>query len=125
MIHPKEEGIYSAFCEGREIVARCEYSPSLLFRMKGLLGKECLRTGEGILLLPCNSIHMWFMKFPIDALFLNKAGKIVALYDSILPWRISSLHWDATAVLEIEAGRRTKVGVQVGDILTFKIQSTP
>lgn len=119
MIDAKRKGRYRVLCEEREIAGACDYSPALSFRMKGLLGRKELKQGAGILLLPCNSIHMWFMAFSIDAIFLNKSGKVVALYESIRPWRISGLHWEAYAVLEVAAGVSRRMGLKKGDKLSF------
>jgi len=89
--------------DGRTI-AEVLYRPGMLFRMKGLLGRKTLEKGAGIWLKPCNSIHMFFMKFPIDAIFLDSSGRIVRIYHQIRPWRITPVILSSRSVLEIRAG---------------------
>jgi len=98
---------------------RCEFGDTAGFRMKGLLGRRSLAEGEGIWLKPCNSIHMFFMGFAIDAVFLDGENRVVKVYPSLQPWRISSVHWRAKSVLEIPAGCCARQGLQAGDLLTF------
>ncbi|MDZ4789227.1 MAG: DUF192 domain-containing protein [Blastochloris sp.] len=87
--------------------------------MKGLLGRTSLVPLEGLWLKPCNSIHMFFMRFSIDALFLDKQQCIVKVYHSLPPWAISSLIFRAESVLELAAGRANELGLQIGDQLVF------
>ena len=61
-------------------------------RMKGLLGRDGLPVGEGLLITPCNSIHMFFMRFPIDALFLDAQGTVVKLFAALPPWRATRIY---------------------------------
>lgn len=100
-------------------IGRVSYSPSFWFRLKGLLGRKHLPEGEGLLLAPCNSIHMFFMRFPIDAIFLNRSDRVVALYPDIQPWHMSGLHPSARKVLEFPAGTVTRHGIALGSQLQF------
>ena len=87
-------------------------------RMKGLLGKERLLAGKGLLIRPCKGIHTFFMRFPIDAVFLDKNNRIVALIRNLSPNRLTKIYQKATAVLELPAGT-INPGVSVDDIVTF------
>ena len=89
-------------------------------RLKGLLGTKSLSEGDGLLLVPCSSIHMFFMAIPLDVLFLTSEGVVVALYHSIKPWRISRHHSEALAALEIPAGQAAACNIEVGDRLLFE-----
>ena len=111
--------IYEVWAGEKRVLARCESGDSPLFRYKGLLGRSFLMADEGILLPHCNSIHMFFMKFPIDAIFLDKGKKIVRICHGIKPWRISPLVWSADAVLETAAGVCRRCSLSEGDILEF------
>lgn len=111
--------IYQVISGPLVVCSQCLFCNSALFRLKGLLGKAGLGAEEGIWLKPCNSIHMFFMKFPIDALFLDKDLRIVKIYHSIQPWRISSLIFKASSVVEIQAGRAKLLNLEVGDQLNF------
>ena len=112
--------IYEVWAGEKRVLARCECSDSLLFRYKGLLGRRGLELDEGILLPHCNSIHMFFMKFPIDAVFLDKGNRIVRICHSIKPWRISPLVLGADSVLETAAGVCRQYTLQPGEELRFK-----
>lgn len=88
-------------------------------RLRGLLGTRSLPPGQGLLLVPCTSIHMFFMAIPLDVAFLDAEGLVVALYHNLRPWRISRLHPEAFAALELPAGTFDAVGLKVGDRLVF------
>lgn len=109
--------LYKVFYGDQIILEHCEYSSSLFFRFKGLLGRSLLQDNEGILLKPCNSIHMFFMKFPIDAVFLDKGNNVVRIYRNILPWRATPIIWSAHSVLEVKAGKAD--ALKIGDVLSF------
>ena len=66
---------------------RAKVARTLFERMKGLIGAKSLRTGEGLLILGCNSIHTFFMSFPIDATFFDRRGDVVKVVRNIRPWR--------------------------------------
>ncbi len=93
---------------------------SLWARSKGLLGRKSLEQGEGLLIDPCSGIHMFFMAFPIDAVFVDKQGTVVHLVLGIRPWRISRYVLRARAVLESPAGTIAETGTHVGDRLLFE-----
>src|SRR5919198_5963514 len=72
-------------------------------RMKGLLGRSRLRGGEGLLLRPAPSIHTWFMRFPIDAVFLDRDLVVLDVRVAMRPWRVAGRR-GARAVLEMASG---------------------
>jgi len=86
-------------------------------RLKGLLGRKSIAPGEGLLIAPCNSIHMFFMRFAIDVAFLAHDGKVVKLVHSIKPWRATRVYFDAHSALELPPGTLVQAGVQEGDVL--------
>lgn len=70
-------------------------------RARGLIGRERLEPGDGLLILKCNCIHTWFMRFPIDATFLDQDGKVVKVVRNIKPWTSFVWGgWKARKVLE-------------------------
>lgn len=94
---------------------------SLLTRTKGLLGRSNLPEGEGLWIKRCNSIHTVFMKFPIDAVFVDDDLKVVSVYHALKPWRITRLHLRASSVFELPAGTLEKFGgVNIGDQLLVR-----
>jgi uncharacterized protein len=70
----------------------------------GLMGKPGLPAGEGLLINPCNSIHMFFMKFAIDAIFLDSSYKIIRLVRNLKPGMIVGTVPGAVQVLELTSG---------------------
>ena len=83
-------------------------------RNEGLLRRAVLPPNTAIVLAPCSSVHTCFMRFPIDVLFVDKGGRVVALRRSLAPWRIA-LRWGAFAVIEMAAG--ATASIDVGDRL--------
>lgn len=101
--------------DGSELVARIVVADSLWSRFMGLMGKRELPAGEGICIRPCSSIHMFFMRFPIDAVFVDADGLVLRIYGSIRPWRVSGIVWKAKACVELAAGTAAAKGLHAGD----------
>ena len=85
-------------------------------RLRGLLGRDSLPAGEGILLTPSPSIHSAFMRFEFDAVFLDRNMKILRLVERMPAWKARSAK-GAKSVLELAAGEIEARGLQVGDEL--------
>ena len=102
--------------DGNIVCERCLLAETALTRMRGLLGRRELPSGEGILLKPASSVHMAFMRFPIDAVFLDRELRVVKVATDLQPWRVAGSR-GAKAVLEIPAGEASRRGVTVGDRL--------
>jgi uncharacterized membrane protein (UPF0127 family) len=102
--------------DGTVVCGRCVVASSPWRRMRGLLGRGELGTGEGILLRPASAIHCWFMRFAIDAVFLDEDLVVLKVAPDVEPWRMRS-HRGAKAVLELAAGEADRRGVEVGDRL--------
>ena len=84
--------------------------------MRGLLGRRELPSGEGILLKPASSVHMAFMRFAIDAVFLDRDLRVVKIAAHLRPWRVAGAR-GANSTLEIAAGEAARRGLSVGDRL--------
>lgn len=84
-------------------------------RMRGLLGREGLGAGEGLWIRPSNSIHMFFMRFPIDAVFLSRDMRVVRTVGNLAPWKMVAPVWSAWSVLELPAGTIGRTGCATGD----------
>ena len=98
------------------ICERCVVADSVGRRMRGLLGRRELPVGEGLLLQPAPSVHMFFMRFPIDVVFLDRELRVVDVRSNLRPWRTASKR-GARAALELPAGEAGRRGVQAGDQL--------
>jgi len=84
--------------------------------MKGLLGRKSLPAGEGVLLRPAGSIQTMFMRFAIDAVFLDRELNVLSVRPELRPWRMASQR-GARAVLELPAGEAERRGIEPGDRL--------
>jgi len=119
----------SGFCtvltdDGRVVCERCLVADTPRLRMRGLLGRALLPDGEGILIRPTNAIHMWFMRFAIDAVFLDADGEVLRVAERLRPWRMAARP-GARSVLELAAGTCGAVGVAPGDRLVLACSRTP
>jgi hypothetical protein len=102
--------------DGSLICERCVVADRMFPRMKGLLGRRSLRAGEGLLIRPAPSIHTFFMRFAIDAVFLGRDGDVLRVADNVKPWRARSCR-GARTVLELAAGEAKRRGISRGDRL--------
>jgi len=102
---------------------RCTIADRMLSRMKGLLGRRSLSREEGLLIRPAPSIHTFFMRFAIDAVFVSRDGEVLKVSAGVKPWRIRSCH-RAYAVVELAAAEATRRGVSAGDRLVFAQAAT-
>jgi uncharacterized protein len=86
-------------------------------RLVGLLGRGRLGPEEALWLVPCRAIHTLGMRFPIDVLFLDRDGQVVATLENVRPWRLSPIVRKAHSVLELRAGTLRKSATRVGDAI--------
>jgi uncharacterized protein len=101
---------------GRTIAKRVLKADQPETRAKGLLGRASMDADEGLWIVPCPMIHTFFMKFPIDVLFLNRELKVVRVIENLKPWRLSPWVFRAHSVLEL-AGGVLQGSVKKGDSL--------
>lgn len=83
----------------------------------GLLGRSRLSEGDGLLLTRSSMITMIFMRFAIDALFIDRDGRVLRIARRLRPWIPFVGAWSADAVLELPAGAAQRSGTQVGDVI--------
>jgi uncharacterized membrane protein (UPF0127 family) len=93
---------------------QAKIASSFLERFLGLMGRKSLPARHGLLLSPCNSIHMMFMRFAIDAVFLDKDNCIVKLVPQLRPWLGLAFAPGAHACIELPAGTVEALGWRVG-----------
>lgn len=87
---------------------------SFLMRFAGLMFRQKLPPATGLLLAPCNSVHMCFMRFAIDVVYLDKDYNIIKIVNNLKPWIGLSMCSKAWAVLEMTAGEAERCGCEVG-----------
>ena len=88
-------------------------------RRVGLLKHKGLGPGEGLWIVPCESVHTFFMKFPIDLVYVDKKRRVRKVRRAVPPWRLS-LCLNAHSILELPAGTVEQTGTQQGDELVIE-----
>ena len=83
-------------------------------RFAGLMFRNKLPAATGLFLAPCNSVHMCFMRFAIDVIYLDKDFKIIKVVQNLKPWISVSMCRKAWAVVEMTAGEAVRCGCEVG-----------
>ncbi len=91
-------------------------------RRKGLLGRKALSSDGGLWIVPCESVHTFFMRFAIDIVYLDRNKRVKKLRRAMAPWRIS-VCLSAHSVLELPPGIISKSRTRCGDRLEFSPQS--
>jgi hypothetical protein len=104
---------------------RLEEAGGMTGKSRGLLGRDGLAAESGMLfeagrLEPFMCMHMLFMRFAIDVVFLNRAGRVIRINHNLRPWRISSIVWGAYKALELPAGGAARSDTEVGDQIIFE-----
>ena len=99
----------------RELATNVRVADTLFTRMKGLLGKKELPIGEALWIKPCFSVHTFFMKFPIDVLYLDKRNQVIASVSNLSPNRMTRLYPQSFSVLELPPGTIAATNTEVGD----------
>ena len=95
---------------------------SFFTRLAGLMFQKKMPQGTGLLLAPCNSVHMCFMRFAIDVIYIDKEYKIIKVVKYLKPWVGLSMCSKAWATLEVSAGESERCGLEVGEKLVLKEQ---
>lgn len=95
---------------------------------RGLLGREGLGAGEGMLFdngrfTPFMWMHMFFMRFAIDIVFLDRERRVIRINHDLKPWRLSAMVFGARQALELEAGAARASGTEPGDQIRFEASS--
>ena len=104
---------------GHVLADRANVADTSAKRRTGLLKHTGLAPGEGLWIVPCESVHTFFMKFRIDVLFLNKKRKVLKIRPSMKKWRIAGSLL-AHSVLELPAGTAERTGTRKGDQLQLE-----
>ena len=105
---------------GKELAGDLLLAESLLSRMKGLLGRRALASGEGLWIRPCKGVHTFGMRFPIDLLFLDRELRVIAVTRDLAPNRLTRIHMKAASVLELPSGMAASTTTVVGDQLSVR-----
>jgi hypothetical protein len=101
-------------CVVAEVV---EVASRLTARLRGLIGRKAFPGGHALLIPGCRQVHTFFMRIPIDAVFLDADNTVIALEKNLPPWSISGYHCRSVHVIELPAGTAVRCEITVGDIL--------
>jgi uncharacterized membrane protein (UPF0127 family) len=105
--------------KGTELADRADIADTSATRQKGLLKHTGLAEGEGLWIVPCEGVHTFFMKFPIDVIFINKKRIVTKIRSNMLKSRIA-LSLSAHSTVELPVGMIEKSKTQVGDQLELE-----
>ena len=106
--------------KGTIVAEKAEIADTVLSRLIGLLNRSSLHSDEALVITQCRSIHMFFMRFPIDVIFIDKNKVIIGLVKRILPFCMSPYFWRASSAIEVAAGTIEQTKVGKGDQLEFR-----
>ncbi len=104
---------------GKTIASRVLKADDAASRSKGLLGRSAMDADEGLWIVPCPMIHTFFMKFPIDVIFLKRDMSVARVIENLKPWRFSPWVFSADSVLELKGGV-LRGAVRKGDRLNLR-----
>jgi uncharacterized membrane protein (UPF0127 family) len=104
--------------KGTELARTGRIANNPFTRAKGLLGTRSISPGEGLLITQCKSIHMFWMLYAIDVIFVDQHNVVVGLVRNIKPWRMSAIYWQAESCLELPPGVIDTSKTELGDKLT-------
>lgn len=102
---------------GKTVASRVEVAETFVDRLAGLLARPPLKPGQGLLIRPCNGVHTWFMRYPIDVIFLDSDWTVVEMVRELMPFRFSRIVRRAAMALELQAGTIERTYTRVGDTL--------
>ena len=101
----------------KELATEVKVADTLFTRMKGLLGRKELPFGEALWIKPCFSVHTFFMKFPIDVIFLNKKNQVIASVSNLSPNRMTRLYPQSFSVLELSVNTIEGTETELQDLI--------
>ena len=105
---------------GRVLAERLEVPRTFVGRGIGLMFRRRLDPGAGMWIAPCNGIHMFFMNFAIDAVFIDGEDRVVKVFERLGRWRMVPFVWGAAGVLELPEGTVAGLGLKKGDPLKLE-----
>ena len=102
---------------GTILVPKARVADTFWLRLKCLMFTSSLPDGEALVLSPCSSVHMFFMQYALDLVFVDRKWKVVACVNNLKPWRLTRPYWSAHTCVELNPGAIEDSGTQVGDSL--------
>jgi uncharacterized protein len=97
---------------------------SFLRSLIGLMGRSGLEAGHGLWIVPCQSVHTFWMRFSIDVVFLDEHSRVIHLVENLRPFRISKHLSRARSVIELPVSSIRATGTQIGDEIRIEREIT-
>lgn len=103
-----------------QIANQARLADSFMSRLVGLLKTPSLEQGQGLVITSCQQIHMFFMKYALDVIFIDKNNHVVGLVEHIKPGHVSPFYWSASKAIEVPAGTIQLTQTALGDHITIQ-----
>lgn len=114
---------FSIYKNGKIVVENVTKAGNFFSRLKGLMFKKAMDRNCGLLIVPCNQVHTFNMRFDIDVVFLSKEFKVVYIEPSMKRRKVTKIISGAHSVLELCSGVAEEQQIKIGDVLTLKEQA--
>ena len=113
--------MFKVIVKGKDIVLgeKVIEARSLLERLRGLMFQSSFKGLDGMMIIPCSSIHTFFMKMSIHAIFLDKMNRVIKIYENLGPWRVTAIFFNAQKVLEISSEKNIS-SLEEGDYIEVR-----
>jgi uncharacterized membrane protein (UPF0127 family) len=102
-----------AASDGRILLSKAYKTTTLLDRLRGMLGRPEPTVDQAMVITPCNSVHMLFMRYALDIIFLDAEGTVLSLRSPLLPWKMAA-DMRAKQVVELRSGMVTALAITSG-----------
>jgi len=109
--------------KGTALFSRGEVARRWRHRLVGLMGRRSLDEEYGLIIEPCESIHTFWMRIPIDVVFIDLECNVVRVFADVRPWRVRFGGWKADTVIEGPVGMIQRSRTSVGDRLRIEERS--
>ncbi|MDP5274488.1 DUF192 domain-containing protein [Chengkuizengella axinellae] len=108
--------------QGNDVVIaeQVRFAHTFFSRFIGLMFKKHIFRDGALHILPCSQIHTFFMKFPIDVVYLNSDYEVVGIEENLSPWKIGGKFKQVKSIIELSSGAVVKTGLKIGDSIKFK-----
>lgn len=107
-------------CSGVVIADNVEIVRNVLAQVKGLIGRQRVDEGYAMVFPGCKQVHTFFMRFPIDVVFVNKENVVICIVNSLPRNRCTEFVFGSALAIEFPAGTVSKSGLRLGDMLSFE-----
>jgi uncharacterized membrane protein (UPF0127 family) len=105
--------------QSQPVIAHAWRTTNMFERMRGLLGRPQLHSGQALLIVPCNAVHTFGMSYPLDIIFVDAKGKVLKLFKHLPQLRMAKAY-GARTTIELASGEIDRIGILIGDQLQWR-----